>query len=340
MMTNKYYSRYKCNRDDISYDSNRDRDLEELFGSDHIFIEKDIEKNVYRIVLYIVSSNMDHYTEYGIITLLKECLNIDDVQWIVQYLTSVRQLGKNDYIHAANIIFEISMDNQNYKIMSNEAQKLMSKLKALAGNAKMAEKIGINQDENNRLHLKRSKQNEAKKYKYVALGINKHIVNIDIKNIYNAKAVTVILKEQFGFNPDNLQWIRKVSDKSRKFIDVIEISSGIKSKYINENENEYECNLVIQNIETGIKLKLISIPNKKRNNKEIDDHKMNDIPVNDKFMEIMENQKKTEKSKKNDLKDMVYRRLFVFKPKFHEIKKIVKKVNSMKLKSTTLLILD
>ena len=233
-MKNSMDDYYKITRNDVSYNPERDVNLESLFGTDDKFITKINEIQCYSITICLKSINPNHYTEYGLVKLLEKTDDPDSVKRTLSYLRNIKINGCNDHAKAARITFIVPT------VTPYELQKLILFLKSLQNQEQILQEIGINSGKGSRIHLLRTKVGTNRPFKCIIKGVSKTLININTKDIQNAKAVSNIMQQQLGFDKTKTQWNRNISNRTGKFTTNRSVSSTNKCPKLKQGQTSYE----------------------------------------------------------------------------------------------------
>ena len=288
--------RYKITRNETSYDPNRNEQIEDTFGSDYRYILYNDYHKSYTITTYLKSVNPNHYTEYGFVKLMESAINQQNTNRLLSHLKDMQVSGYNDYAKSACITF---VANKEEPV---EMQKLIIAIKQLQSNNNIINMIGADTNGDNRIHLLRARSGPSKPHKYKIKGISKTLVDVTTKNISNARAVTDILRQQLGFDMEQTQWSRKLSNKSRKFTLDISVASTLPCPQFEDTQSKYEWNMVINGHQTNILLFIEIIGNKNEINDKIS-AKMNDVAIKEYYMN---------KISKNTISESTRKQFFFF----------------------------
>lgn len=287
MEDEKLNNRYCITEQEISFDPNRDQQLMSLFQSNSQYVHKNIDKQQFEMHLHLCSNNPEHYTFFGFIDLIEESVkNTVSTNFIVQQLSWIKLIKRDDYATAAKVIFSIPFDQPD------RAVKLFHEIKLnVFQNAIIKHKMG--NDRNSRLHWTKTKYSSYQ-YRYIVKGIALSLVKIDVKHADNSLQVTKILLQQIrGLQQNRFRWKRTWSDQSMRFIDSIILESQTPIKELSSID-KYHFNLRIKQRVTNIKIRVERLnkgsklePEQKINNQPVDsifDHFMED-PDNDCVMD-------------------------------------------------------
>ena len=237
---------YKIQRSDISYDPARDHELEILFGDDYKYITKDPDNPFMSLCLYLKSINPNHCTKHGWVKLMEQVMGKDMAKWTTSHPSDMRTSGYKDHAKSPIIICQVLITTPI------PMPKLITAAKQLQNIDIMMDMMGINDDDNDRIHPLRSRPRTNHTYNYRIKGISKTLISINPKDITNAMAVTDVLVKQLKFDITQTQWHRNISHETREFTTNINVTSAEPCLIFEENQHDYTLHLQINGYQTAI----------------------------------------------------------------------------------------
>ena len=90
---------------------------------------------------------------------------------------------------------------------------------------------------------------------------------------------------------------------------------------------QYKWHLIIDELQTTIPAIIEQIGNTPTITEHNEDEKLNDMPVEDSFMDIVDRNKMSTKEKRKLMQQNIYNRYILLKPSYHQIRTVCKQAN-------------